>query len=104
MSDETVDETGTDDTVDEAAADAEGANPDRAVAVAAYLAKALADQPDAVNVGSELSGDQLHIDVKVAEGDLGRVIGKRGKVAGSVRSLVRAAAHMDGLKVDVDFD
>ena len=79
-------------------------DPARAAAVAEYLVKALADEPEAVTVAAQQDGSSVRLDVAVAPGDLGRVIGKRGKVAGSVRSLVRAAAHLDGLKVDVEFD
>ena len=79
-------------------------NPARAAAVAEYLVKALADEPEAVTVADQQDGSSVRLDVAVAPGDLGRVIGKRGKVAGSVRSIVRAAAHLDGLKVDVEFD
>ena len=79
-------------------------DPARAAAVAEYLVKALADEPEAVTVAAQQDGTSVRLDVAVAPGDLGRVIGKRGKVAGSVRSIVRAAAHLDGLKVDVEFD
>lgn len=77
---------------------------ERAVAVTEYLVKALTDEPDAVSVKSNVSDGTLRIDVEVAPGDVGRVIGKRGKVAGSVRSLVRSAAHLDGLRAEVEFD
>ena len=79
-------------------------DPARAAAVAEYLVKALADEPEAVTVAAQQDGSSVRLDVAVAPGDLGRVIGKRGKVAGSVGSIVRAAAHLDGLKVDVEFD
>ncbi len=76
----------------------------RATDVAEYLAKSLADEPDSVSVAVDTSGDTPQIDVTVAQGDLGRVIGKRGRVANAFRSVVRAAAHLDGSKVDVEFD
>ena len=50
----------------------------RASEVAEYLAKSLADEPDAVSVAINTDGDTPQIDVTVAQGDLGRVIGKRG--------------------------
>ena len=43
------------------------------------------------------------IEVRVAPGDMGRVIGKRGRIAQSIRTVVRAAAVRDGVEVDVDF-
>jgi predicted RNA-binding protein YlqC (UPF0109 family) len=45
----------------------------------------------------------LRLEVKVGPGDLGRVIGRRGRTAQSIRTLVRAAAAKDGREVDVDF-
>jgi predicted RNA-binding protein YlqC (UPF0109 family) len=57
-----------------------------------------------VSVAVDESGDVPQIDVTVAQGDLGRVIGKRGRVANAFRTVVRAAAHLDGAKVDVEFD
>ena len=41
--------------------------------------------------------------MRVGEGDLGRVIGRRGRTAQNIRALVRAAAEKDGVEVDVDF-
>ena len=76
----------------------------KATEVAEYLAKSLADEPEAVSVAVNESGDVPQIDVTVAQGDLGRVIGKRGRVANAFRTVVRAAAHLDGAKVDVEFD
>jgi hypothetical protein len=43
------------------------------------------------------------LEVRTAPGDLGRVIGKRGRTAQSIRAVVRAAATRDGVEVDVDF-
>ena len=67
------------------------------------VARALADQPDAVSVReSERRGATVY-ELQVASGDLGRVIGRRGRTAQSIRTLVRAAAAKDGREVDVDF-
>ena len=41
--------------------------------------------------------------MRVAPGDMGRVIGKRGRIANAIRTVVRAAAVRDGVEVDVDF-
>ncbi|NBO32931.1 MAG: KH domain-containing protein, partial [Actinobacteria bacterium] len=43
------------------------------------------------------------LEVRVGDGDLGRVIGRRGRTAQNIRALVRAAAEKDGVDVDVDF-
>jgi len=75
-----------------------------AQAVLAYLAKAVVSHPEAVTIEVE-DGRRggLSLNVHVADGDMGRVIGKRGRVAQSIRSLVRAAAVNDGVSVDVEF-
>ena len=59
--------------------------------------------PDAVAIEAEDS-DGLTLNVDVADGDMGRVIGKRGRVANAIRTVVRAAAAKDGVTgVDVEF-
>ncbi len=72
--------------------------------VLAYLAKAVVAYPDevAIDVTDGRRGG-LSLNVQVAEGDMGRVIGKRGRVAQSIRTIVRAAAVQDGVSVDVEF-
>jgi uncharacterized protein len=60
-----------------------------------YIVKRLVDNPDAVNV-SEISGEQATIiELRVASEDLGKVIGKEGRTARSLRTLVHAAATKD---------
>ena len=75
-----------------------------ATAVLEYLVRALVDDPDAVSVEA-ISGRRgnITLEVRTAPGDLGRVIGKRGRTAHSIRAVVRAAATRDGVTVDVDF-
>ncbi len=76
--------------------------PATAVAVLDYLVRQIVDNPDAVRV--EVSGDsRARLDVHVAEGDLGRVIGRRGRTAQAIRTVVRAAAARDEVDVDVEF-
>jgi len=73
-------------------------------AVLEYLAKAMVDDPDSVEVETgEGRGRAVSLSVQVAPGDMGRVIGKRGRIANSIRTVVRAAAVRDGVDVDVDF-
>ena len=75
-----------------------------AVSVLEYLVKQVVDQPDAVTVSTgEGRRGGLQLDVRVGDGDMGRVIGKRGRVAQSIRTVVRAAAARDGIDVDVEF-
>src|SRR5438046_1934771 len=64
--------------------------------VCEYLVKAMVEDPDGVEVEvSERRGRSL-IEVRVSQGDMGRVIGKRGRIAQSIRTVVRAAAVRDG--------
>jgi uncharacterized protein len=74
---------------------ASGTSPETAVAVLEYLAKALVADPDGVRVEAD-DRDGLTLNVYVADGDMGRVIGKRGRVANAIRSIGRAAAAKDG--------
>jgi len=72
------------------------AAPETAVAVLEYLAKALVADPDGVRVEADDADGSLTLNVYVADGDMGRVIGKRGRVANAIRSIGRAAAAKDG--------
>lgn len=75
-----------------------------ATAVLEHVVKSIVDDPDAVVVNiSNGRGDKLKMEVRVGPGDLGRVIGRRGRTAHSIRTVVRAAATHDDVEVDVDF-
>jgi predicted RNA-binding protein YlqC (UPF0109 family) len=74
-----------------------------AVAVLDHIVRSIVDVPDQVRVETVTDDDQLILEVRVADGDLGRVIGRRGRTAASIRTVVRAAATRDGADVDVDF-
>jgi predicted RNA-binding protein YlqC (UPF0109 family) len=96
--------------VDEADLDDDGPEVDgntvtgaTAVTVLEYLVRSLVDDPDAVRVEVDEGGRRTTLNVFVAQGDMGRVIGKRGRVAQSIRTLVRAAASRDDLEVDIEF-
>lgn len=56
-----------------------------------FIAKSLVDNPDAVSVETKQDGDYTVIELHVAEGDMGKVIGKQGRIAKSIRSVVKAA-------------
>jgi len=75
----------------------------RASAVVEAIAKGLADKPDSVRVSERESRGQVFIDLTMAPGDMGRVIGRQGRTAQAVRALANAAAEIDGVKVSVDF-
>ncbi|WP_334144637.1 KH domain-containing protein [Rhabdothermincola sp.] len=73
-------------------------------AVLEYLVRQIVDDPDAVEVEIDERGRRPTLNVHVAQGDMGRVIGKRGRVAQSIRTVVRAAAARgDGVEVEVEF-
>jgi hypothetical protein len=80
-----------------------GGEPAVAVAVLEYLVGELVEDPDAVRVEVDDNGPRPILNVRVGPGDMGRVIGKRGRVAQAIRTVVRAAAVRDGTDVDVEF-
>jgi predicted RNA-binding protein YlqC (UPF0109 family) len=75
-----------------------------ASSVLTHVVRSIVDNPEAVQVEGVEDGDKkVLLEVRVGEGDLGRVIGRRGRTAMSIRNVVRAAAARDGVDVDVDF-
>ena len=74
-----------------------------AAAVLIHVVRSIVDDPEAVQVDPSTSRGRVRLDVRVGPNDLGRVIGKRGKTAQAIRTVVRAAATRDGVDVDVDF-
>ena len=68
-----------------------------------YLIAQLVEHPDQVELEIEEGDTKISLMAKVSSEDIGRVIGKRGRVANSIRTLVRAAAVKDGVDVEVDF-
>lgn len=66
------------------------------------IAKALVDEPDQVVVTEKAEGKTTIIEVHVAESDMGKVIGKQGRIAKAIRSVVKAAAAKEDKKVVVD--
>ncbi len=74
-----------------------------AVGVLEYLVRQLVDEPDEVRVDVDDRRRTMRLDVHVGQGDMGRVIGRRGRTANAIRTVVRAAATRDGVEVDVEF-
>ena len=74
-----------------------------AVAVLTHVVRSIVDDPTAVIVDASESRGKVRLEVRVGPGDLGRVIGRRGRTAQSIRTVVRAAATRDDVDVDVDF-
>ena len=66
------------------------------------IAKALVDDPDSVVVTEREEKKATVLEVKVADSDMGKVIGKQGRIAKAIRSVVKAAAAKEDKKVIVD--
>jgi len=69
-----------------------------------YIAKTLTTNPDAVEVQEETQGNRVILRLKVDENDKGKVIGRNGRVAQSIRSLLRVAAVKSGTSVLLEID
>ncbi|MDD3369546.1 MAG: KH domain-containing protein [Lachnospiraceae bacterium] len=66
------------------------------------IAKALVDNPDEVVVTEKQEGKNVTVELHVAASDMGKVIGKQGRIAKAIRSVVKAASSKDNTKVDVE--
>ena len=68
-----------------------------------YIAQNLVDNPDKVTVNErEEEGGDIVLELRVAEGDMGKVIGRQGRIAKEIRVLVKSLAQRSGKKVSVD--
>jgi predicted RNA-binding protein YlqC (UPF0109 family) len=67
-----------------------------------FIAKALVDHPDDIQVTETVNGNRVRIELKVNAEDMGRMIGKSGRVANSIRTLLRVAAEKDGKQATLD--
>ncbi len=67
-----------------------------------YIAKSLVDHPEEVHVTQSGGGSRVRIELSVSKDDMGRVIGKGGKVANSIRALLRVAAEREGKQATLD--
>jgi predicted RNA-binding protein YlqC (UPF0109 family) len=74
----------------------------RAKAVLSYLATQLVDDPAAILIDTSETRHGIKLSLRVASDDMGKVIGRRGRIAQSIRSVVRAAGARDGVDVVVD--
>lgn len=66
------------------------------------IAKALVDNPDEVAVTESVKDDEIVVELTVASSDMGKVIGKQGRIAKAIRSVVKAAASKEDKKVIVE--
>jgi predicted RNA-binding protein YlqC (UPF0109 family) len=72
-------------------------------AVLEYIVREVASDPDGVVIEADDSGRTLRLRVHVAPNDMGRMIGRRGRVAQAIRTLVRVAGSREGTETNVDF-
>ncbi len=66
------------------------------------IAKALVENPDEVVVTQKEEGRNITVELHVAPSDMGKVIGKQGRIAKAIRSVVKAASSKDNKRVDVE--
>jgi predicted RNA-binding protein YlqC (UPF0109 family) len=67
-----------------------------------YIAKSLVDDPSEVNIRVQTHSGSMHIELSVADEDMGRVIGRGGRVANAMRTLLRVAASQKGVRSSLD--
>lgn len=67
-----------------------------------YVARSLVDDPNAVVVDLIEADDEVTLTLKVGEGDMGRIIGRDGRIANAIRSLLRVMAARDGRHVELE--
>jgi uncharacterized protein len=72
------------------------------LAVVTYLVHAIASEPEAVVINTEERNGTVRFRIHVAPDDMGRVIGRRGRVAQAIRTVVAAAGARDGVQTNVD--
>ena len=67
------------------------------------IVKNIVENPEAVSVTQKKKEEKVVLEVKVAESDMGRIIGKQGKIANSIRTLMKALAGREHKRVSVEF-
>lgn len=98
MTDEALDAT----EADEVDASEEELPSDRVADLVEYLVSELADDPDAITIDVTDGPESSLIEVHVAEGDVGRIIGRHGRVIKSIRALARACGARHNVSVEVE--
>ena len=87
---------------DEVAAEGNRVVGARSLAVLQYIVRSIVDDPDSVTVDVEEGRNSVMFRLHVAPSDMGRVIGRRGRVAQAIRQLVRATASLEDVRATVD--
>lgn len=67
-----------------------------------FIAKSMVSDPDAVIVKETVNGDNVTLELHVGENDMGKVIGKQGRIAKAIRTVVKAAASHENKRVTVE--
>ncbi len=81
----------------------ENSETSHAYNVLEHIVKSVVEKPDEVEIQVENNEKETTLAVKVGDGDMGRVIGRRGRIANAIRTVTRAAAVRDGLTISVEF-
>ncbi|MDX9992763.1 MAG: KH domain-containing protein [Anaerolineales bacterium] len=71
-------------------------------ALTEYIARSLVENPADIEVTQSRQGNRVRLQLRVAKDDMGRIIGKSGRVANAIRILLRVAAERDGQQVTLD--
>ena len=69
-----------------------------------YIAKSLVDDPNSVQVTSQRGEDELNIYLTVADNDMGKVIGKQGRIAKAIRSILKATSLKENIRVNLEIE
>ncbi len=69
-----------------------------------YISRSLVDEPEEVFVEEYESGSHVEVELNVAQKDMGRVIGKQGKVANAMRALLKVAAEREGKRASLEIN
>lgn len=67
-----------------------------------YIVTNLVTQPNDISITETVSGDEITFELHVAQADMGRVIGRHGRIAKEIRTLMKAAGNRENKKVSVD--
>ena len=69
-----------------------------------FIAKSMVSEPDAVSVEEAVSENSVVLTLHVGEHDMGKVIGKQGRIAKAIRTVMRSAANRNDMKIQVEID
>ncbi|EFI42229.1 MULTISPECIES: KH domain-containing protein [Peptoniphilus] len=69
-----------------------------------YIAKSLVDCPDSIKITSHRENDELVISLSVLQSDMGKVIGKQGRIAKAIRSILKAISLKENIRVNLEIE